>query len=397
MKNQFNRSARKGPALLATSLWIVVFLAGCSLPTDLGIPEIPGIIEQRTATPHRTLAAIETMLTATAAIPTATHTPPPTFTPLPGPTSTATPELPILGQIGQPLAAKSIGLMVRSSIFAGELGEQTAAEGRTFLDLEVTIEYLADDGGLQSESTLSYTSYYFTLTDTAGTQYNPFAFAQDALTAGIPPRLLGGDLLPGEMVRGHVVFEVPTEPGPLTLTYTPALPTTDVLPPVFTVPLAQEHGSIPSDSIPATGAISVNSDAWLSEALPGQDQLAQSSGVSLKIEMVRSAVVFEGKRAPTGSRFLILDTVIQNLTHPQVPYNPQYFKLKDEQGYEYGPIILPGDIMLQAGSLTEGRVVKGTVVFLLPLEVERAGVIYKPQVLTEEWNALRIAISVPDR
>lgn len=385
---------RSRPALhravwLAPCLWMLVLLAGCAMGEGV---TIPGLTQQGTPTANPTLLAIETMLTGTASVPTATQTQQPTITPQPSPTGTVTPEPPAAGQIGQAIAAKNVSLAVLSSAFAGELGEHPAAEGRTFLDLEVSIENLAPP----ESSSLTYTSVYFTLTGDDGTVYSAFAFPQEALSAGMPPRLLGGDLLPGETVHGHVAFEVPVEPGMLTLNFAPPATASGDLPPQFVVTLTQADGSIPTggpDSIPATGA--ADTGAWLSESLPGQDQFAQNNGVSLKIEMVRAEGSFEGRRAPTGNRFVILDAVIRNDSRPQVPYNPQYFKLKDEHGYEYPPVILPGDGLLQAGSLVEGEMVKGMVVFQIPLETQRVGVLYKPQVLAEEWNAFRIVINIP--
>lgn len=368
---------------LLFDLLALFLLAGCSA--------IPGLVHPGTPTPHRTLLAIEQMLTATASIPTATNTPLPSLTPLPTPTGTPTPEPPVQGQVGETLAAKNVGLTVLNASFTGEIGGQAAAPGLTFLDLEVMIENLADQGS----GPLPYTSFYFTLSADNAAQYSVYSFTQDALDHGMPPRLLGGDLLPGEVVRGHVSFEVPVEPGMLALRFDPPAARAELEPPRFAVSLSQSQGSIPTGGIPATGAPTVNNEAWLSEALPRQDREVQLNGVTLKIEMARWEERFEGRRAPAGSRFLILDTFIRNDSRPLVPFNPQYFKVKDAQGFEYQPSILPGDVMLQAGSLPEKGTVKGVVIFLIPAESERVGVLYKPQVLAEEWDTFRVVINVP--
>ena len=366
--------------LLLWGLLALHLLAGCNA--------IPGLGQQGTPTPHRTLLAIEQMLTATASIPTTTNTPLPTGTSLPEPTSTPTPEPPVQGHVGEALSAKDVGLTVLNASFTGELGGQKAAQGLTFLDLEVKIENLTSQVG----DSLPYTSFYFTLSDDA-TQYSVYSFTQDALDHGMPPRLLGGDLLPGEAVRGHVAFEVPVEPGMLTLHFNPPAGA-ELAPPRFAVTLTETEGSIPTNSIPATGAPAVNSAAWLSDALPRRDQEVQLNGATLKIEMARGEGSFAGRRAPTGSRFLILDVFIRNDSRPLVPFNPQYFKVKDAYGYEYAPTILPGDVMLQAGSLPENAAVKGIVIFLIPADTDRVGVLYKPQVLAEEWDTFRVVINI---
>lgn len=368
---------------LLCGLFALFLLAGCDA--------VPGLGQPGTPTPHRTLIAIEQMLTATASIPTITNTPPPTGTSLPEPTGTPTPEPPVQGRVGEPIAAKNISFTVLRASFTGEIGGQPAAQGLTFLDLEVMIENLAAQGS----GPLPYTSFYFTLSDEASKQYSAYSFTQDALDHGLPPRLLGGDLLPGEAVRGHLAFEVPVEPGMLTLHFDPPPTGAELAPPRFAVSLSQSQGSIPNGSIPATGAPDVNSEAWLSDALPRQDQEVQHNGVTVKIEGARLEERFGGRRAPTGSRFLILDAFIRNDSRPHVPYNPQYFKVKDVHGFEYPPTIFPGDVMLQAGSLPGNGTVKGVVVFQIPADLERVGVLYKPQVLAEEWDAFRIVINVP--
>ena len=49
-----------------------------------------------------------------------------------------------------------------------------------------------------------------------------------------------------------------------------------------------------------------------------------------------------------GSLFLDLEVTIRNETHPLAPFNGDYFRLKDANGYEYSAIVLPVEEIIRA-------------------------------------------------
>jgi hypothetical protein len=78
-------------------------------------------------------------------------------------------------------------------------------EGKQFLILDITIENLQPDK-TQTISTL----LQFTVSDADGYSY-PYSF----YTAYLDKKFSGGDLLPGQKMRGEAAFEVPTNPNGL--------------------------------------------------------------------------------------------------------------------------------------------------------------------------------------
>lgn len=78
-------------------------------------------------------------------------------------------------------------------------------DGKQFLILDTTIENLQSDK-TQTISTL----LQFTVSDADGYSY-PYSF----YTAYLDKKFSGGDLLPGQKMRGESAFEVPTSPNGL--------------------------------------------------------------------------------------------------------------------------------------------------------------------------------------
>jgi hypothetical protein len=76
------------------------------------------------------------------------------------------------------------------------------------------------------------------------------------------------------------------------------------------------------------------------------------------------------------------------------PFNPDYFSVKDANGYEYPAVIIPRESMLQGGSLGQGQKVSGQVVFEVPESATRLVVEYQPQVLVDEYPVIRFLVEV---
>ena len=142
--------------------------------------------------------------TATAATIADTPTPaPPTATPVP-PTPTPAPAI---AQIGDRVEAGGVALTVNSASTISSFDFMTAAEGSTYLVLDVLIETIDRD-------TAPYNPLYFSVKDADGFQYNSTLIAPD-------PSLKSGELARGDRVRGNIAFEVPATAVGLVLTYEP--------------------------------------------------------------------------------------------------------------------------------------------------------------------------------
>jgi hypothetical protein len=149
-------------------------------------------------------AAVAAQPTATPQ-PVATATPvPPTATPEP---PTATPEPPAMAQIGDRVEAGGIALTVNSAQTMASFDFMTAAEGNTYLVVDVLLETTDRDMA-------PYNPLYFSVKDSDGFEHTNALIAPD-------PSLKSGELARGDRVRGNVAFEVPLGATGLVLTYEP--------------------------------------------------------------------------------------------------------------------------------------------------------------------------------
>jgi hypothetical protein len=311
------------------------------------------------------------MLTETRAAPTTTLTPVVTPTHTPTPTATT----PALGSSERPLSigsrvtAEGAGLTVLSATPTSLVGKLKAAEGNTFLDLEVIIENA-------STAEMDYTPLYFRLHDPSGAVYQPE-------NSAVWPALQSGTLRPGEWVRGHLAFAIPADRNGLRLSYSPQVApnqTADIW-----VDLSQPAVQA---GLPATGPIAT------SEPLPGAGQRVEIGGIALTVGSVKASQRVEQARAGAGNALIVLDVTIENVSRVKTPYNPEYFTVKDANGYEYPAIIIPAETLLQAGSLGQHQKISGQVIFEVPANATRLFVEYQPQVVMDDYPEIRIEISL---
>ncbi|MEJ5277537.1 MAG: DUF4352 domain-containing protein [Thermogemmata sp.] len=73
-------------------------------------------------------------------------------------------------------------------------------------------------------------------------------------------------------------------------------------------------------------------------------------------------------KADPGNVYLVLDVQIENINRSNASYNMIYFDLKQANGKNYRPQIVPIDNLLDAGFLSKGKGVRGKVIF----EVEQS-------------------------
>jgi hypothetical protein len=335
--------------------------------------------ETVTPTLNATQRAIALMLTETRAAPTITLTQIVTPTETPTPTATTPPQgssaRPVV--IGTRVTAGGAALTVLAMKTVNTLGKGKAVDGSTFLDLEVLIENASgSDAGDTSSAAMDYTPLYFRLQDPTGATYQPENQA-------VWPALQSGTLQPGEWVRGHVTFSVPADQTKWRLSYSPQVaPNRSV---EIWVDLSQPAVQA---SLPTTGPVSAK------QPLPGAGQRVEMEGIALTVESVKSSQQVDLTRASAGNVLVILNVTIENAARVKTPYNPEYFTVKDPDGYEYPAIIIPAETLLQAGSLGKSQKVSGQVIFEVPANANRLVVEYQPQVLMENYPLIRIQISL---
>jgi len=357
----------EGKVILLGSVMICVLLAGCAMG-NAGPTQTP--------TPNPTLVAISRMLTETRAAPTATPTP--TITPTRVVTPSPTVEVILPGSRKLPAPGEDrfevndIALTILAAQQVKSLGRLRAAKGSAYLDLEVLLE----NG---SSELFTYNPLDFRLVGAGGVLVQP---AVDALN----PALLSGDLRPGEWVRGHLAFAVAEETTTGLVRYRPAQ--NDAWPGETWLDLGGMGNTAPV--IPAR-------QGWPGADLPKAEEWQEASGIALTIEKVEVSSRLPLRKAEKGQRFVSLSVRIENLARERMPYNPLYFRVKDQQGYEYLAVVGSPETSLQAGTLGRGRMVRNVVVFEVP-EAELILVVsYQPTVLVEEYELMRVVVNLPEK
>jgi hypothetical protein len=326
-----------------------------------------------TPTVNPTLVAVEQMLTQTSAAPTTTATSTATFTP----TATQVTSTPVVGSTEQPasaaerIAAGVVELVILTAQPVDAAGDRKPGEAQILLDFDVQIlnASTADDA--------AYTPSHFTLFGRQRSEYAP-------LNQAVEPRLRSGNLHAGEFVRGHVTFEIPEDEDALYLRYNASSGETWI---DLRGGLAGPGAASSQPAVDASG-------------LPRPGERVEAAAVALEVNQVLVRERLPLVRPPDGWVFLELLVSINNIDRDNMPYNPDYFRIKDLRGYEYGPATnaLPDD-SLNAGALRRNDRVIGRVLFAVPAEAVRPGselvVSYLPSVLFDEfaYEEIRVLIT----
>jgi len=356
-------------------LCLAVLAGGCIPFLNPTQPAVGPNGETVTPTLNATQRAIAVMLTETRAAPTITMTPVVTATNTPTPTATTPPlgssDRPVA--VGRRITVEGVGLTVLSAKTVDTVGKVKAAEGRAFLDLEVLIENAANgDPG----SDMDYTPLYFRLQDPQGTMHQPENNA-------VWPALQSGTLQPGEWVRGHVTFSIPAGQAGLRLKCSPQVAPNRTA----NIWVALNQLAVQA-AVPATGPVVTT------EPLPGIGQRVEMEGTALTVSAVKASQRIEQTKAGAENVLVILDVTIENPGRVKSPFNPEYFTVKDPNGYEYPAVIIPSETILQPGSLGQGQKVSGQVVFEVPASAKQLVLEYQPQVVMEDYPVIRIQISI---
>lgn len=82
--------------------------------------------------------------------------------------------------------------------------------------------------------------------------------------------------------------------------------------------------------------------------------------------------------AKEGNVYVVLDVLIENTGTEKIPYNLLYFKIKDQEGFEYDTKITDDEKALGSGELAAGEKVRGHVVFEVKQGLTDLVMQYKP-------------------
>jgi len=268
------------------------------------------------------------------------------------------------GKVGDKVESAGIGFIVLSVKQTDAAGFATAKAGNTLFDIEVIIQ------NVSREETTPYNPFYFKIKDKDGFEYNTTINA-------FSPALQSGELEKGDVVRGHVTFEVKKEAVDLIVTYEPMVLFGDYKP--IRISLA-EKAEKPAE-IPSPLPFPKNKVGTPVE----------SAGVTLTVLSVQKVKTAGGLNAKVGYTYVDLEVEISNTGRDDPsPYNPLYFKVRDNQGYEYSTDFVSVEPALKSGKLAKGEKVKGHVAFEVPETAAGLLVLYEPGVLFGGYRIIRI-------
>lgn len=153
-------------------------------------------------------------------------------------------------------------------------------------------------------------------------------------------------------------------------------------------------GSTSTETI-ITGAGTPVSNSVEAEALPlGKvGERVQSGGMAVTLNSVDLSTRISDLWTPEeGNIFVVLDVTVESVDREDGPYNPLYFKLKDQDGFEYTSNLLAPDPSLSAGNLAPGDRARGNIAFEVKLGAQQLVMSFEPLVLFGGYQTIRFAV-----
>ena len=130
----------------------------------------------------------------------------------------------------------------------------------------------------------------------------------------------------------------------------------------------------------------------------GVGERREAGGIALTITKVsKTNTISDLWKAKAGHVYLVVEALIENTTRDEAPYNPLYFKVKDEEGYEYTTALAAPSPDLKSGSLAKGERVRGNVAFEVPTAAKGFVLSYEPMVILGGYQPIRIGLDATQR
>jgi hypothetical protein len=346
--------------------------SGSSSPTDTVAAK-----PTETAAPAATNTAPIVEPTDTVAAPTDTAVPPtatavpPTDTPAP-PTDTPvppTPAPPATAKVGERAEASGVALTVLTVTRATEMGQfSKAKEGNEFVIADVVVENASGD------DPQPYNPFYFKAKDDSGFEYDPSLSAAE-------PSLKSGQLIKGEIARGNIAMEVKKGATGLVLTYEPVVILGGFSPIKVSLDAnADQPVAAPEITQPPAGAGKVG-------------DRVEMAGIAVTVNSVEEMKsIGSYTKAKEGNTFIIADVTIENVDRDKAPYNPFYFRLKDNHGFEYSSSFTTPDPSLKSGEQAKGEKARGNISFEVPADATNLVLTYVPEVILGDYQPIRVAL-----
>lgn len=144
-----------------------------------------------------------------------------------------------------------------------------------------------------------------------------------------------------------------------------------------------------------TGAGTPAGNAAAPEALPlGQvGERVQSGGMAVTLNEVGIETRIDDLWTPDeGNVFVVADVTIESVDRDDGAYNPLYFKVKDEDGFEYTASFFAPSPTLSAGDLAPGERARGWISFEVKEGAQRLVMSFEPIVIFGGYQTIRFAL-----
>ncbi len=245
---------------------------------------------------------------------------------------------PQIGKVGERVLSAGVAITVLDVTQVPRASFFLTGQESTYIDVEIIVENADFDGALP------YNPYYFKVVDENGNISN-------AALSSIDVSLKTGDLARGEMVRGHIDFEVRSSAARLVLSFEPNIFIAGYQP--VRINLNQKSAQTITAPTP--------------QPLPNEGNANQriiSNDMALMVTNVSFPQTIGIYQPAQGRIFLDVEVMVENIgTEGNLSYNPLDFILKDSEGFEYTTALIALQPNLSSGDLGPGKTVQGHITF----------------------------------
>ena len=335
-----------------------------SEPTSTQVPTTaptsePTMVATATLTPEPTPAQAPTSTPTSEPTQVARATPTPEPTPTQVPTATPVPT-PSPVVIGTTVEAGGSSYTLNEVMDPAPAGVFGVSAGKRLVALDIT-QVGMSEGGSQ------YNLLLFEIQDADG-----YVYSTGIADAGVGPRFGSGELAPGQIVRGWVVFEVPESARLVSVLASPDLIGFKTTIADFERDRVGELVSQTPPPVPQRPS---------SPVAIGTTVEAGGSSYTLNEVMDPAPAGVFGVSA--GKRLVALDITQVGMSEGGSQYNLLLFEIQDADGYVYSTGIADAGVgpRFGSGELAPGQIVRGWVVFEVPESARLVSVLASPDLI----------------
>ncbi len=158
---------------------------------------------------------------------------------------------------------------------------------------------------------------------------------------------------------------------------------------IVIIAVASRGGGTPTAQAP--GQTTAPQAEATAPGLPKVGDRVEAGGVALTVMGVTTVnSISDFLKPKEGNVYLVVDVLIETTGRDSAPYNPLYFKVKDDGGIESNASLVGPDPSLKSGDLVKGDKVRGNVAFEVGASASGFVLTYEPMVIAGGYEAIRV-------